>query len=78
MLMEMMEADDRVMQSPAPSVIVGELGDNSVNLVARPWIRFKDSPSIQADMTERVKLRFDEEGISFPYPQRDVHLYQQA
>jgi len=77
-LMEILEADERVMQTPAPSVIVGELGDNCVNLVARPWVRFKQSPAIQAHMTEQVKLRFDAEGISFPFPQRDVHLFQMS
>ncbi len=75
-LMEILQSDERVLQTPAPSVIVGELGDNSVNLVARPWVRFKESPAIQAYMTEQVKLRFDKEGISFPFPQRDVHLFQ--
>ena len=75
-LMDILVSDERVMQTPAPSVIVSELGDNSVNLVARPWIHYKNSPAIQADITEQVKLRFDAEGISFPFPQRDVHLFQ--
>jgi len=75
-LLQILAADERVKSTPAPTVIVGELGDNSVNLVARPWIHFKDHPAIQADVTEQVKLRFDEEGISFPFPQRDVHLFQ--
>jgi small conductance mechanosensitive channel len=46
-----------------------------VNLVARPWINYKDRVGIQADVTEQVKLRFDDEGISLPNPQLDVHLF---
>lgn len=75
-LQELMSADERVAAEPAPSVIVGELADSSVNLVARPYVHVADMPAITADMTEQVKLRFDAEGISIPFPQRDVHLFQ--
>ncbi len=75
LLQELMAADERVAAEPAPSVIVGELADSSVNLVARPYVHVSDMPAVTADMTEQVKLRFDAEGISIPFPQRDVHLF---
>ena len=74
-ILEVLQSDDRIESEPAPEVWVSELADSSVNLVARPWINFKQHPSIKANITEQVKLRFDEAGISIPFPQRDVHLF---
>lgn len=74
-LLDILQSDDRIESDPAPEVWVGELGDSSVNLVARPWIKFQQHPAIRAHITEQVKLRFDEAGISIPFPQRDVHLF---
>lgn len=75
-LMEILSGDDRVLSDPAPSVVVKELGDNSVNLGVRPYVDYENYYKLKFDLTEKIKLRFDEEGISFPYPQRDVHLFQ--
>jgi small conductance mechanosensitive channel len=55
-----------------------ELGDNSVNLVVRPWVKTPDYWGVRFDVTETVKQRFDAENISIPFPQRDVHLHQVA
>lgn len=74
-LLEIMAEDDRILKDPVPEVFVGELGDSSINLVARPWIKYKDHPRVKAYVTEQVKLRFDAAGISIPFPQRDVHLF---
>ncbi len=74
-MLELAQADERVAKTPAPDVIVAELGDNSVNLALRPYVKANDMSGVLAAMTEQIKLRFDEEGISFPYPQRDVHLF---
>jgi small conductance mechanosensitive channel len=57
-------------------VAVKELGDNSVNLTVRPYVHVEDEPDVTFAVTEQVKLRFDEEGVSIPFPQRDVHLFQ--
>ena len=70
------EADARVLQEPAPMVVVGELGDNSVNLTIRVWVQSADYWDVYFDTLESIKKRFDAEGISIPFPQRDVHLYQ--
>lgn len=70
--------DGRVLQDPAPAIAVAALADSSVKLVARPWASTADYWGVVFDTTEKVKKRFDAEGIPIPYPQRDVHLYQHA
>jgi small conductance mechanosensitive channel len=75
-LYEILKADERVLTDPAPIVFVQSLDDNSVALAARPWVKSEDYWTLQWDLPERVKLRFDTEGISIPFPQRDVHLFQ--
>jgi small conductance mechanosensitive channel len=76
-LREMLEADERVLADPAPTVAVAELADSSVNFVVRPWVKAADFWGVKFDFTEAVKLRFDEEGISIPFPQMDVHLHKE-
>ncbi|MBN66213.1 MAG: mechanosensitive ion channel protein [Rickettsiales bacterium] len=77
-LMEELENDDRVLSDPAPVVVVGELADSSVNFLVRPWTKSEDYWATKWDLTERIKLRFDAEGISIPFPQRDLHVYQET
>jgi small conductance mechanosensitive channel len=62
------------LKTPEPEVFVGELGDNSVNIFCRPWSKSDDYWTVYWDLTGQAKERFDEEGISIPFPQRDVHL----
>lgn len=76
-LEEMIKADPRVLAEPAPQVAVSELGDSSVNFIVRPWANAGDFWGLKFDFTEAVKLRFDAEGISIPYPQMDVHVHKQ-
>jgi small conductance mechanosensitive channel len=68
--------DDRVLKDPAPMVAVSELADSSVNFVTRAWTSADDYWGFYFDTTEKVKKRFDAEGISIPYPQRDIHVYE--
>ena len=77
-LYELIAADDRILKDPEPTVAVAELGDNSVNFVVRPWVNSGDYWPVRFDFLEAVKNRFDAEGISIPYPQRDVHLHPVA
>jgi small conductance mechanosensitive channel len=69
-------ADDRILKDPEPTIAVVELADSSVNFVVRPWTKSADYWGVYFDTTETIKKRFDEEGISIPFPQRDVHLYE--
>jgi len=73
---EIIEAEERVLPEPAPVIAVSELGDSSVNFVVRPWVKTSEYWNVRFDLIERIKKAFDEGGISIPYPQRDVHLYQ--
>jgi len=73
-LLRLLEEDDRVLEDPEPLVAVAELADSSVNFNVRPWVKSSDYWAVRYDLTERVKLAFDEADISIPYPQMDVHL----
>ncbi|MFT4938546.1 MAG: small conductance mechanosensitive channel [Paraglaciecola sp.] len=77
-LNEMVAADPRILKEPAPTVAVAELADSSVNFVVRPWVASADYWGVKFDFNEAVKLRFDAEGISIPFPQMDVHLHKDA
>lgn len=68
-------ADDRILDDPAPMIAVYELADSSVNFVVRPWVKTADYWGVYFDLTEAVKKRFDEAGITIPYPQQDVHIH---
>ncbi|WP_456403732.1 mechanosensitive ion channel family protein [Hydrogenimonas sp.] len=73
-LEEILAADERIFKDPTPFVAVSELADSSVNFVARVWVKSGDYWGVYFDTIEKVKLIFDEKGISIPYPQMDVHL----
>lgn len=73
----LIEEDERSLAEPAPRISVGSLGDNSVNLIVRPWVPTDDLWPYYWDMQEKVKKAFDAEGITIPFPQRDVHMYQE-
>jgi len=71
------KADERVLKNPAPTIAVSALADSSVNFVVRPWVKTDDYWKVYYDLTEKIKLTFDQEGISIPFPQQDVHLFQE-
>lgn len=75
-LKEIIAAEPRVLDEPECVIAVSELGDSSVNFVVRPWVQTSDYWPVLFDLTETIKKRFDAEGLSFPYPQQDVHMHQ--
>ncbi|MFQ5635092.1 MAG: mechanosensitive ion channel family protein [Gammaproteobacteria bacterium] len=75
-LEDIIAGDDRILDDPAPTIAVAELADSSVNFVVRPWVKSADYWGVHFDVTEQIKKRFDAEGISIPFPQRDVHVYK--
>ncbi len=75
-LMTMVESDERILKDPAPQVVLSELADSSVNFAVRVWVKQEHYWGVYFDFQEKVKLAFDEQGISIPYPQHDVHLFQ--
>lgn len=76
-LAKVLEDHDMILSKPEPMIKVNELGDSSVNFVVRPWVKTEDYWNVYWDITRAVKIRFDQEGISIPFPQRDVHVYQE-
>lgn len=72
---EILENDSRVLKDPAMQIVVSELADSSVNFNVRPWVKSVDYWGVYFDTHETVKKRFDEQNISIPFPQTDVHLY---
>ncbi len=73
---DVLNSDKRILKEPAPQVVVSELADSSVNFNVRPWVITADFWSVYFDTTEAIKKKFDEQNISIPFPQRDVHMYQ--
>jgi len=77
-LESIVDEHELVLKDPAPVVQLHELGDSSVNFVCRPWVRPEDYWAVYWDVTREVKRRFDAEGVSIPFPQRDVHIYRES
>jgi len=75
-LEEVVKAHPLVLPEPAPVIRLHELADSSVNFVCRPWVKTGDYWTVYWDLTSQVKARFDRDGISIPFPQRDVHVYE--
>jgi small conductance mechanosensitive channel len=73
-LIDILKDNEDVLDDPAPIVAVRELGDNSVNFAVQPFVNLDNGITVRDAITEQVKLRFDEAGISIPYPQRDIHV----
>jgi len=67
--------DSRVLADPAPNIRMSAMGESSVTWIVRPWVSAGDYWDVHWEMTEEIKRRFDREGISIPFPQRDVHVY---
>jgi len=76
-LEEILASHPKVLKDPEPTVAVSELGDSSVNFVVRPWVQAEDYWTVWFDVTQQTKERFDAQGVSIPFPQRDVHLFQE-
>jgi len=75
-IMEVLDKEERILEDPATTIGVIELADSSVNFAVRPWVRADDYWSVYFNLTENIKKSFDSRGISIPFPQRDVHMYE--
>jgi len=76
-IQSLIEADERILKDPEPFIAVSELADSSVNFAVRTWVEAANYWGVFFDMTENVKKAFDKEGVSIPFPQRDVHMFQE-
>jgi len=72
---EIVSAHEKILDDPEPTIKLHTLGDSSVNFIVRPWTKTEDYWNVYWDLIREVKLRFDREGISIPFPQRDVHVF---
>jgi small conductance mechanosensitive channel len=77
-LKDIVESHEATLDKPEAMIHLHELGDSSVNFIVRPWVKTDDYWDTYWDITKAVKKRFDEEGISIPYPQRDIHIIEKA
>ena len=71
-------SDDRVLNDPAPVIAVSELADSSVNIIVRPWCRRQNYGPLKFDLTKKIKEDLEAGGCSIPFPQRDVHVFQET
>jgi small conductance mechanosensitive channel len=74
LLEELVAADERILAEPEPQIVLLELGESSVNIGVRPFVKTTDIIIVQSDIMEKAKKRFEEAGISIPYPQTDIHI----
>jgi small-conductance mechanosensitive channel len=75
--MNVINNHEKILKDPMPLVATDELGDSSVNLVVRPWVKTSDYWSVRRELIQQIKEAFDQQGISIPFPQRDVHLIKE-
>lgn len=75
-LQGILDDEPRILAEPKPTIGLMEMGDSSVNFAFRPWVKVEDYWDLFFDLQERIKIRFDEENVSIPFPQRDVHLFE--
>lgn len=77
-LLNIVNSDERTLKDPEPVVVVTGLGDNSVDLSLRFWTKTEDYWALNFDTQEKLKTELEDAGISFPFPQRDVHLFNMS
>ena len=77
-ILDILQNDSRVLKDPVPVALLSELADSSVNFAVRAWANAGDYWDVYFETTEKVKKRFDAEGVSIPFPQRDVHVYNHS
>lgn len=75
---DVLAEENCILKDPAPQIAMLELADSSVNFVVRPWVNASDYWGVYMSVTEKIKKAFDANGISIPYPQRDIHIYQHS
>ena len=75
-LEQILSEHELVLDEPQPVIQMHELADSSVNFICRPWVKTEDYRQVHGDILKRAKSKFDQAGISFPYPQQDVHIHQ--
>jgi small conductance mechanosensitive channel len=78
LITQVLEQDETILKDPAPTVMLLELGSSSVDFAVRPWVKSGDYWTTRAALLEAIKASFDKGGVSIPYPQQDIHLFQES
>ncbi|MBN1552453.1 mechanosensitive ion channel [bacterium] len=73
-IQNILKSEDRILDDPPPQIAVSELGDSSVNLIIRPWVKSSDYWTLKFELTQKIKISFDENDIEIPFPQRVIHM----
>lgn len=76
LIADVISKDDRIFKDPEPFIVIGNLGDSSVDITVRVWVETPNYWAVYFDITEKVKEIFDDQGISIPFPQMDIHQFQ--
>ena len=74
LLNEIINSDPGVLKDPAPTILVLDLADSSINIAVRPWVKAADYWTVRSDLLQAIKERFESSGITIPFPQRDLHI----
>ena len=77
-LADVLSKDERILKEPKPRIALSELADSSLNFIVRPWVKNSEYLDVLYSLLEEIKKRFDQEGISIPYPQSDVHIHNHS
>tara|TARA_B110000438_G_scaffold162273_1_gene155481 strand:+ start:274 stop:1101 length:828 start_codon:yes stop_codon:yes gene_type:complete len=75
-LKTILDNEERILTEPKPQIAVSELAESSVNFIVRPWVNSSDYLPVMYSLLEQIKKTFDQEGISIPYPQSDIHIHE--
>ena len=75
---DIINKDERILDDPSPTILLVELGESSIDIAVRPWVKTDDYWTTRADLLQTIKETFDANGISIPYPQREIHMLQSA
>jgi small conductance mechanosensitive channel len=71
---QVLAGEPRLLAEPTPQIAVSEMGNSSINFVVRPWVKVADYWPVRFDLTERLKVALEENGLTIPFPQQDVHI----
>lgn len=77
LIKDVLDAEERILEEPAPTIMTLELGDSSVNIAVRPWVATSNFWPVRGALLERIKRALEDDGLSIPYPQRDLHIVSQ-
>ena len=77
-LQDILDKEPRILKDPTPTIGLMEMANSSINFAFRAWVKVEDYRDLFFELREQIKIRFDEAGVTIPFPQGDVHLFQES